>query len=567
MKRSMQIALVGVLMLVGAAVAVAQQSTQPVIRMGNWIEVGNELFMHILASADIRYRTTEQYDFEKRIREQVNSRSPTSSTSHEGQSDLSYAELRLGAEFRYQKSLYARVLFEHQQIFDGNLIDDRSNTSNPGGTDVFGRAASTENPGFHIEQYYIDYKFLGTPIRMRVGADSWSTDQALLLRDDDPRFALFAEFGNLDVYAAAVIQAESQRLGLTNDNDLIFYTFGVGYNLKPHRFQLDIAYFRDRFSGADTQASSRALNVASAPIGFVGQKVDSVGIMASWKGKVGPVDGLLQGNFVIGTARGGVGPGLPAGVAARRDYDILGFGVVAKAELDLGIVKPFVGLLFASGDGDPTDDKLHGYHFSSVTDSGSGIASQVFSALDTSPAFGGGRDYACPAQMRGAAPRAGSPVTAIGNNVFSGVSECSHTIDQPFNDRVGTRSHPGILSVYSNPGTLAIPVGVRVFPVKGHEIDAYYLYKAFITTNLLEVAYNLPAGRIDKTQVHEIGGYWLWTLNPHFDIRLAGHLGFAGSGYRDLARLADCNPNAAGTQPCQGDDVALSAEARLRARF
>ena len=85
------------------------------------------------------------------------------------------------------------MLFEHQQVFDGNLIDDRSNSSNPGGTDVFGRAASTENPGFHVERYWIDYLFSGTPLRMRAGADLWALDQAGLVGDDDPRFALFVE--------------------------------------------------------------------------------------------------------------------------------------------------------------------------------------------------------------------------------------------------------------------------------------------------------------------------------------------------------------------------------------
>jgi len=39
--------------------------------------------------------------------------------------------------------------------------------------------------------------------------------------------------------AAAVIQKSSQRLGLENDNDFIYYTFSGWYNLKPHKFQLD----------------------------------------------------------------------------------------------------------------------------------------------------------------------------------------------------------------------------------------------------------------------------------------------------------------------------------------
>jgi hypothetical protein len=214
----------GVLVLAVASMAAAQQTPQPVVRLGNFLEVGNDVFMRIIAAADIRYRTTENYDFDRRVRDRVNSRFPGDSVAMEGEGDLSYAKLRLGVEARYQKNLTMYLLFEHQQIFDGNLIDDRANSTNPGGTDVFGRAAGTENPGFHVERYYIDYKFPGTPLRMRVGADLWRLDQAGLLGDDDPRFAVFGEFGDLEVTAAAVIQNESQRIGLENDNDFIYYT-------------------------------------------------------------------------------------------------------------------------------------------------------------------------------------------------------------------------------------------------------------------------------------------------------------------------------------------------------
>jgi hypothetical protein len=142
-----------VLLLVMASLAAAQQVSQPVVRLGNFIEVGNDVFMHIIATADIRYKTTENFDFENRVRDRVANRSPTATSPHLADGDLSWAELRLGAEFRYQKNLTLYLLFEHQQVFDGNLIDDRSNSTNPGGTDVFGRPASTENPGFRIERY------------------------------------------------------------------------------------------------------------------------------------------------------------------------------------------------------------------------------------------------------------------------------------------------------------------------------------------------------------------------------------------------------------------------------
>ena len=125
-------------MLAVASLATAQQVPQPMVRLGDFIEVGNDVFMHIMAAADIRYKTTENWDFEAKVRDRTCRPVPESiQRTQEGEGDLSYAELRLGVEARYQKNLTLYLLFEHQQIFDGNLIDDRSNSTNPGGTSVW----------------------------------------------------------------------------------------------------------------------------------------------------------------------------------------------------------------------------------------------------------------------------------------------------------------------------------------------------------------------------------------------------------------------------------------------
>jgi hypothetical protein len=73
-------------------------------------------------------------------------------------------------------------------------------------------------------------------------------------------------------------------------------------------------------------------------------------------------------------------------------------------------------------------------------------------------------------------------------------------------------------------------------------------------------------GKIRKALYNEFGGFWRWTLNPYFDITLAGNIAIPDGGYRDLGRLADCNPSGP-RQECNADNVALSAEARFRARF
>ncbi len=137
---------------------------------------------------------------------------------------------------------------------------------------------------------------------------------------------------------------------------------------------------------------------------------------------------------------------------------------------------------------------------------------------------------------------------------------------------MGFLSHLGIATAYSNVGTLLMPVGVKVLPLKGHDLTGWYVYRAMTDSTLVEVAFapELAAqgrSRIGKGVYHEVGGYWLWTINPYFDFRLSGSIALAGEGCKDLARLADCNPRVAGVQPCHSNNPALKAEARFRARF
>src|SRR5262244_2453171 len=295
MRRLTQGALVCVLLLAVASLAAAQGTLQvpsgtpqPTMRFGNFIEVGNDILMHIIASSEFVYNTSENFDFERKVRERVVSRADTDTAPNRGGSDTFWMQSRFGVDFRYQKSTEVQLVLQQVTTLDGNTTDDRMNSTNPGGTDVFGRGATTENKGFFCVFCWLDYKFEGTPLSMRVGFDLWNVDQAGLIGDNDPRFAVFGDFGDIDVTAAAVMQYANYRLGLTNNNNLIYYTFSVGYNLKPHRFQLDVVYARDRFEGADTQGGGNTTDGA-----FRGQKNDSVLVTASWSGRVGPVRALV----------------------------------------------------------------------------------------------------------------------------------------------------------------------------------------------------------------------------------------------------------------------------------
>jgi hypothetical protein len=410
---------------------------------------------------------------------------------------------------------------------DGNLIDDRTNATNPGGVDVFGRAASREGESTNLERFWIDYKFPGTPLRMRVGADLWYSDPAGILGDDDPRFAIYADLGDVELGAWAVIQTEAARIGRVNDNDDTYYVFHLAYKgMKPHVFGLDIAYFRFRNLGGTVAGD--------------GQQFDTVLLTPSWYGTLGPVTALLQFHVVAGTAE----PTNAASAAGQADYDVFAWAIVAYAEANLGIVRPFVGLYYGSGDDDPTDNDLQGFAPLPQREITLTTGTRFFSHLDTAVSIGS-RDTATPARS---------------GNAQLGGTEYGHTVGNPFNDRLGNTSHTGISTSYANAGTIAIPVGLKIFPVKGHEAVLAYIYKGMADTAVLEAALGVSVG---KTMYHEIMAVWTWTLNPHFDIRLAGSVVVPGNGTEDIARTVVC-PNGL---VCQGEDPALKGEARFRARF
>ena len=220
--------------------------------------------------------------------------------------------------------------------------------------------------------------------------------------------------GTSQLSAKVYIERESQRLGLENDNDLVSYVFTAAYDLKPHRFGFDVAYFRDRFSGADTQR----WGVTARDIGCTGQKHDSVWIDASWTGRFGPVRTLLQGNVILGTADGTTAPLSTTGVLAGREYDIFAGSVIGYVEVDLGVVRPFLLGVYGSPDGDPRDRQLRGFGDVQPEGDSTQWATDMLSHFDRSSAAGGRRDYSCPARLRGV--RSGAPANnpyAIGTDV------------------------------------------------------------------------------------------------------------------------------------------------------
>jgi hypothetical protein len=543
----------------------AQQVPVPVVRMGDWVEVGNEVFMNIIAAGESRYNTSKNLDFENRTRDRAQSRDPYATPSANQETDGWWAEANFGADFRYQKSLQFQVQFRWEALVDGNLSDKQSGADvGPGGTDIFGRPAVNEADVLNLERMWLDYKFAGTPVRLRAGWDLWQSDQAGMVADDDPRIALFLDLpGGIDLGAWAVLQSTSARKGLQNDNDFWYYVFHAAYKgVKGHVIALDTVYFRERFTGAPSCAVAGCVGGVLAST--TGQKTDSVLIMPSWSGKLGPVAALVQPMFLLGSVESGR-TGLP-GANAQFDYDVWAWAGIAYLEAELGMVTPFVGVVIGSADDNRNDRDLNGFAPSPQREITSMTGTALFDHLDTANSVGT-RDVVTPARSDARGPAVGGARGAL----FGG-QEFGHTVGNPFNDRLANFEHIGLNHTYGNPGTLLIPAGLKVEPVKGHNITLAYLYRAMLDSAILEDALKT---RIDEMLYHEVMLVWQWVVNRHFDIRVHGNLLIPGDGVKDIARtsrtsetgIAAFGGGCSAANPCTGDDLGMRGQIRLRARF
>ena len=520
MKRYVTLVLACALLFAVGSTAVAQSVPEPVVRMGDWIELSDEVWMNLIFTTAWTYVTNTNNDFEGDIQDEPSDTDVGATTVQSGDCDCLWDETRFGADLRYQKNLRVQILFEHQMTEDGNIIDN--GWAEPSG--ISGRQRNHIN----LERAYIQYDIPNTGLTMEVGADLWTTDAAGVLGDDDPRFALFYKTGNLQFQAAAVIQTESLRIGLENDNDDVYYTFGVDYDMKPWQFGVHGAYFRYRNAGAVVRPT-------------VGQKVDSVIIMPSVRGQFSIVKFLVQPMVVFGSA-----DRTDAGAAAfgGGSMDIFSWGVIGAVEANLGKIRPFFLFAIGSGDDDPDDDDLEGFAPTPHREITLTANQPEFAVVTQSPSWGA-RDVGPPARAD----------IGVGN-------EFLHSVGNPFNDRVGN-GLSGLNVTYTNAGTFTLVPGVKIFPVKGHAVDVWYAYRAVMESAPLEAS--IGGASVDEAMVHEFSAMYTWSINKHFDIRAVGNLSLAASGGQDVAESVVCDT--ATGETCSGEDVALRGEVRFRARF
>ncbi|ETX09067.1 hypothetical protein [Candidatus Entotheonella palauensis] len=562
LKRSVSIGLICALALSMAVVAGAQQAPVPVVRMGNAIELGDDLWVDFGGGAELRFQFSHNPDFESDIQDRPPARATHATTPHGGTSDIWFLQAQLSADAQYKKHLRFQVMMRATKTIDGNRIDDGfSDIGDSPANRVFDTASDrnldcgteigqidpdtgevvrdddgevetvavsdsgcTQRNTWNLERMWIDYQLQGTPLRFRLGADFWTHDEAALVADDDVRAAVYATFGDLELHAAVVLNSEAQRIGLSNDNDRIYYNFRVRYDMKPFRFALAATYHRDRFDQD--------------------QETDTILLMPSAAGSLGIISGMVQPMFNFGSVDANDG----------IDYDVKSFGFIGivRANLAGGKIRPFLGFVYGTGDDDPNDDDLEGFFVMPFNEIAPYTASSHFSVYNRTQS-GGARDVQTPALA----------------NIGSGF-EFLHTVANPFHDRPGNDLHAGVDSTYSNPGTIHIAPGVTVDLTKGHRVSFMYIYRALTDSELIEqelLDREEVATDVDKSMTHELAVDYQWTPSPYFDLRLFGSAMFLGNGGKDIAEAQDCDEATDGLQPCSGEDVALHGEIRVRARF
>jgi hypothetical protein len=551
MKRAVAVVLVCVLALSLAPAALAQDSApQPVVRMGDWVEIGDELFVNFIASVTGHYQTTTNLDFEGDVQDGTATTDCQSSSCYVGQGDHLQNESRFGVDLMYKKNLKARVLYETQGVYDGSNID------------------GTDTNTTRIERFEIHYKFANTPFRMTIGAWLYGPDIGELRNDDDPGLHLYAEFGNFEFKFGALIEESSSWAfdnrnadqdppgdfnRYTNDNNNIHYEFLVNYESKPHRFCLCVFWDRDRMEQGNGQT-----------------EMDYIQVMPGWEGSFGPIQAMAQAMIGFGTAKDAGFDNIvdPAARPGRDELDIFTWGFMASAEIDLGKIRPILGIILGSGDDDPNDDSLNGYS-QFTTDEVTAVGEVVgFDVAGDGWSIDGDFRFDPPAQ----APIAGSRGSGF------------KTSSQVFLTRIGWNAHADVQggtspnpawsnNPLSNPGTLKVLAGLKFLPIEAHEIGLWYVYGAMLEPDLLTRAgeAGLPQYReaitgnpidFSGSLTHEIGASWTWSLNKHFQLQPLAFVVIPDQGAQDIASTVAC-----GMQPCEGEDVAIVGRVQFRATF
>lgn len=244
-------------------------------------------------------------------------------------------------------SFYAAL--ELDRPLDTTVVDERGGLDN-------------ETSDFGLERVHGSYK-LGANLRLHAGYDIWFVEDpaGLTYGDDAPGFWLDGDYGKWDFSLGFWKLSESNwdvspstdRFSGGKDDDRDLYAGYLTYNLSENH-KIRGFYMFDRIRDVPTGGLINRLMDTAGGV----PDTDAHYLGAFYEGKLGRMNFFLDGVYKFGEAQD---TGL-----AHDDYDISAFALAGDVECDLGDfigfgAKPHVGIIYTSGDDDPTDSDLEGY--------------------------------------------------------------------------------------------------------------------------------------------------------------------------------------------------------------
>lgn len=259
-------------------------------------------------------------------------------------------------------SFYAALEFD--RALDTEVVDERG-----------GRKGGSN---FGLERLHgtMALPFLPYNMRLHAGWDVWSMDAfegaGLVYADDNPGFWLTGDNGpfsfNVGYFKLGENNFQNSITDLKTNNssdtrDRNLYAGYVDYKINTDN-KVKLFYLYDQVRNVSTKDLLGVLSGGAAGINksatSPSPKTDSHHIGAYYVGKFGPVELFGEGVYQFGTAKGtGLG-------GSQEDMDISAYALSGDVAVELKeyvgfSLKPHVGIMYTSGDGNSSDNKLNGY--------------------------------------------------------------------------------------------------------------------------------------------------------------------------------------------------------------
>ncbi len=414
---------------------------------------------------------------------------------------------------------------------------------------------------FGLERLNASIKLPWISSRLHAGWDIYAVDLdtvLLVYGDDDPGFWLKGGVANFDWQFGYHKKDEVNRVGAnTNtgyDNDRDIYSGRVNYTpLKE--IKVGLLYTYERLGIRFLLPTGDPCTVLPGPLAVIGNpcpEVDShhIGpiVTASFAGF------KFTGQYVhqfgeankTGVTKVGAVPGIPG----SDDYDIDANAFLLDLAYDLTPWTgfrfiPHIGVIWASGDDNPTDNKLGGYV--------GNVDGQRFT-----PIFGGENTILADFNL------------VVGTNLYSFIPNLRG------NQHAGL-STGGLLNNGrgDSPGLLLVGGGVTVAPLKNvvYRTNAYYLRydekpcvnPAFVEVPVLSAPLPCPASPSSGfVSSRDIGVEWdneimLW-LDKNMVVKGQFSFLFPGDAVRDITRITTRTPASPGGQAVDETAIRLALE-------